>query len=275
MLPTTFESHSGRSVRVARLGTGRHLILLHGYPDNLQIWSELAPLLASSFEVVAFDWPGMGYSETWPGGATPYHMAERLLTLMNAWRIDKAVVAGFDMGGQAALAFAARYPQRLDSLVVMNSLVQWDEATSIDIAILRKFGWNRLALRRFPRVVFARALRTFMSAGQTIDPALRSDMWDAFKQPQVREFIVRMCAGYEGTLRHLSQEYSSIRIPTLVLWAEQDKHFPVQQAKRLAAALPQARLEIVPRAKHWMPLSIPHEVASYFCRFISPVVDSR
>jgi len=60
-----------------------------------------------------------------------------------------------------------------------------------------------------------------------------------------------------------------------VLWAEQDKHFPVQQAKRLAAALPQARLEIVPRAKHWMPLSIPHEVASYFCRFISPVVDSR
>src|SRR5262245_16580904 len=225
MLPTRFESHSGRRVRVARLGTGRPLILLHGYPDNLQIWSKLAPLLSSSFEVIVFDWPGMGYSETWPGGATPYHMAERLLALMNSWRIEKAVVAGFDMGGQAALAFASRYPQRLDSLVVMNSLVQWDEATSLDIAILRKFGWNRFALRHFPRVVFTRALRTFTSAG-TIDPALRSDMWDAFKQSQVREFIVRMCAGYEGTLRRLSQEYSSIRISSLVLWAEHDKHFP-------------------------------------------------
>jgi len=273
MLPTTFELHSGRRVRVARLGSGRPLILLHGYPDNLQIWSKLAPLLASSFEVVVFDWPGMGYSEVWPGGATPYHMAERLLALMNAWRIEKAVVAGFDMGGQAALAFAARYPQRLDSVVVMNSLVQWDGATSLDIAILRKFGWNRLALRHFPRAVFARALRTFMSAGQTIDPTIRSDMWDAFKQSQVREFIVRMCAGYEGTLRRLSQEYSSIRIPSLVLWAEHDKHFPLQQAKRLAAALPNARLEIVPRAEHWMPLSMPLEVAPYFCRFISSIVD--
>jgi pimeloyl-ACP methyl ester carboxylesterase len=196
-------------------------------------------------------------------------MAERLLELMNAWKIEKAVVAGFDMGGQAALAFAARYPQRLDSLVVMNSLVQWDEATSLDIAILRKFGWNRLALRHFPRVVFTRALRTFMSAGQAIDPALRSDMWEAFKQSQVREFIVRMCAGYEKTLRRLSQEYSSIQIPSLVLWAEHDKHFPLQQAKRLAAALPNARLEIVPRAKHWMPLSMPHEVAPHFLPLVT------
>jgi hypothetical protein len=51
------------------------------------------------------------------------------------------------------------------------------------------------ALRHFPRVVFTRALRTFLSAGKTIDPELRSDMWDAFKQYQVRESIVRRNCG--------------------------------------------------------------------------------
>ena len=61
---------NGRRVRVARLGSGPPLALLHGYPDNLQIFSELAPRLAGSFSVIAFDWPGMGRSDAWPGGAT-------------------------------------------------------------------------------------------------------------------------------------------------------------------------------------------------------------
>src|SRR5712691_12184486 len=117
---------SGRLLRIARIGSGPPVVLLHGYPDNLQIWSELAIRLADQFEVIAFDWPGMGYSEAWPGGATPFHMAERLTALLNAWKIERAVIAGMDMGGQPALAFAARNPERVASLIVMNSLVQWD-----------------------------------------------------------------------------------------------------------------------------------------------------
>src|SRR5260370_1028943 len=72
---------NGRRLRVAGLGDGSPLVLLHGYPDNLQIWCELVPRLADRRRVIAFDWPGMGRSEAWPGGATPMHMAERLLAL--------------------------------------------------------------------------------------------------------------------------------------------------------------------------------------------------
>src|SRR5262245_59890704 len=62
MLATTFETdEAGHRLRLARLGSGPPLILLHGYPDNLQIWCELAPRLADRFTVIAFDWPGMGY----------------------------------------------------------------------------------------------------------------------------------------------------------------------------------------------------------------------
>src|SRR6266566_9694296 len=207
MLETTFELHSSGRVRVARLGSGPALVLLHGYPDTLQIWSRLAPCLAQSFQVVAFDWPGLGYSDEWSGGATPFHMADRLLRLLETWSIGKPVVVGLDMGGQPALAFAARYPERVRSLVVMNSLVQWDEATSWEIAFLRKFGWNRFALRHLPRAVFYRAIHTFLPSGETLDEALHLDMWQSFKKRRVRDFIVRMCAGYQGTLPHLAKEF--------------------------------------------------------------------
>src|SRR5437016_14306344 len=113
MLATTFEMIQGRRLRVARVGSGPPMILLHGYPDNLQIWSELVPRLADRFEVIAFDWPGMGYSDEWAGGATPAHMSDRLLTLLNEWRIERAGIIGIDMGGQPALTFAARHPDRM------------------------------------------------------------------------------------------------------------------------------------------------------------------
>jgi pimeloyl-ACP methyl ester carboxylesterase len=268
MLATSMETHGGRSLRVARVGSGPPLILLHGYPDNLQVWSELAPQLATGFQSIAFDWPGMGYSEAWSGGATPFDFARRLRTLMDDWGIARAVIAGHDMGGQPALAFAAEYPDRISRLVVMNSLVIWDEKTSWEIRLLRKFGWNRVLLERLPRAVFFRALRTFLPRGYKISPELRGDLWESFQLPGVRNFVVRMCAGYQGTLPRLKQLYPSIQTPALFLWAECDKHFPVAHAKKLAEMVPGAKIEEIPGAGHWMALNHAHEVSARMLRFL-------
>src|SRR2546428_8506619 len=92
LLATALETVDGHRVRVARLGAGPPLVLLHGYPENLQIWCEVAPRLAARFAVIAFDWPGMGFSEPRPGGKTPGHMAGRLLPLLGALQIERATI---------------------------------------------------------------------------------------------------------------------------------------------------------------------------------------
>jgi pimeloyl-ACP methyl ester carboxylesterase len=268
MLATFTETHGGRKLRIARLGRGRAVILLHGYPDNLQVWSELAPRLAEHCEVIAFDWPGMGYSEAWSGGATPFDFARRLRTLMVDWKIETAAIVGHDMGGQPALAFAAEYPERISRLVVMNSLVIWDEKTSWEIALLRKFGWNRVLLERMPRAVFFRAVRTFLPRGYKLSEELRSDLWESFQRPEVRKFVVRMCAGYQGTLPHLKQVYPTIRASSLFLWAEHDKHFPVAHARKLAEMVPGARFEEIVGVGHWMALNLAEEVSARILRFL-------
>jgi pimeloyl-ACP methyl ester carboxylesterase len=275
MLTTSIEIHRDRRLRVARLGQGPPLILLHGYPDNLQIWSPLAPLLANSFEVIAFDWPGMGQSDPWPGGATPFHMAERVLTLLDDWKIGKATLVGMDMGGQPALAFAARFPERIQSLIVMNSLVQWNEETSWEIAVLRRFGWNRLALCYLPRTVFRRAVRTSLPNREKLEPRLQADLWQSFQRREVRDFIIRLCAGYQGTLPHLATLYPTIQTPTLALWAEHDKHFPPQHGRGLQAQLPNATFEMVRGAEHWMPLTHAQDIVASLRRFLRGEGDSQ
>ncbi len=269
MLPTTTETVAGRRLRVARLGAGPPLVLLHGYPDNLQVWCELAPLLADCCQVIAFDWPGMGFSEAWPGGTTPAHMAGRLLALLDAWGISRAAVIGLDMGGQPALAFAAGHPDRISRLVVMNSLVYGDEATSWEIRVLRRFGWNRFLLRHFPGLIFRRAERTFLPPGRRLPPEVRADLWDGFRQPEVRRFVSRMCAGYQGTLSRLPELYGRITCPTLVFWGQRDRHFPPAHARRLHAAIPGSELHVVPGGEHWMAWHAADAVAAPLRAFLA------
>ena len=262
LLPTTLVTLSnGKVLRVARLGTGPPLVLLHGYPENLQVWCRLAPLLAPHFDVIAFDWPGQGDSDEWPGGATPQLLAKRLNIIFDGLCIHAPIVIGMDMGGQPALAYAALYPERIARLIVMNSLVFGDAPTSWEIRLLRKFGFNRLALRYLPGIIFRRAEATFLPRRTTLDQNLREDFWTSFRKITVRRFISKMCAGYQGTLPQLPALYAQIACPTLVLWAEHDKHFPVAQAHRLQAAIRNSELKIIPNGTHWMVLDRAKEVA--------------
>ena len=268
MLATVFEMHAdSRRVRVARLGSGPPVVLLHGYPENLQIWCELVPRLAARFSVVAFDWPGMGESDEWKGGASPTHMAERLIRLMDAWGIDGATLVGSDMGAQPALVAAARWPDRVRRLCVMNSLVWWDEETSWEIAVLRRIGWNRMLLRHLPRAVWVRAERTFLPPGVRMSRELRADLWRCFRRPSVRRYIARMCAAYQGSLRRLPDEFGRIRCPTLVLWGERDRHFPPTHATRLHAAITGSTLNVVVGGEHWMAWYLPDVVADRIMAF--------
>jgi len=262
LLDTTLEAHPAGQLRVARLGQGEAIVLLHGYPDNLHVFSELAPLLAADKQVIAFDWPGLGDSDEWPGGATPVVLAKRLLTLLDTWGLAKVHLVGQDMGGQPALVFAAAYPERVQSLVIMNSLVSGDEATSWEIKWLRRFGVNKMLLRHLPQLVYWRALHTFLPfVWPGLSAELRREQWRTFRRPAVREFVVRMCAGYEAQLPRLPERYRQVQCPTLILWGEKDKHFPPSQAHFLATQIPHAEVAILPGATHWMVLARAAEVA--------------
>ena len=251
MLPVQIDIVGGKRVRFYRGpstslragGGGPTIVFLHGYPDNLQQWSGVAPLLPD-FDVIAFDWPGMGGSEAWAGGATPYAMADRLIALLDHWRVERAAIVGIDMGGQPAVVAAARHPDRVSHLIVTGSLLKWNVRTSWEIGLLRRYRFNVLALRYLPRIVFRRAIGR-------IPEDVRADFWMYFQQPEVRDFIIRMCAGYQGTLRHLLDE--PIDVPTLSLWGADDRHFPPEHAI--------GTVKVISGGVHWLPLQMPEEYA--------------
>jgi 2-hydroxy-6-oxonona-2,4-dienedioate hydrolase len=211
----------------------------------------------------------MGYSDPWQGGATPEHLADRLLTILDGLGLEQTSIIAMDMGAQPALVFAAKFPAQIDRLVVMNCLAFGDEETSWEIQLLRKFAWNRWLLRRAPRLIFWRALKTFLPANDPLADDIRSDLWSAFRKEEVRKYISKMCAGYQGTLPELPAFYAKLRCPTFILWAEKDAHFPVIHATKLNRVVPQSKLNIVGGAQHWMVWHDAENVARLILNFLA------
>lgn len=274
LLSTRMDDVGGKSVRVAELAgptsdNGAPFVCTHGYPDNLQLYAKLLPLLAAKRRSIAFDWPGLGESETWKGGASPHQKADRLVRLLDAWKIEKATLVGFDMGGQPALLAAAKHPSRVAKVVVMSSLLAHDLPTSWEIRVLRKHALNQKIIRNLPRAVFFRCEKTFLGAGEKLEPDVREDMWRTFARKDVRDFLARMCAGYEASLPKLGDAYGTIQAPVLALWPELDPHFPVAHAEWLTRTARNAQLHVLRGARHWMPYMEPQRVAEAILSFVS------
>ncbi len=104
------------------------LLCLHQTPRSCDEYRELIPLLASHFRVVAMDTPGMGASAPPRGPASIEHYANSAVMVLDALDIERTSVVGHHTGGVIAIDLAARYPERINRL--MLSSTPWVDAAS-------------------------------------------------------------------------------------------------------------------------------------------------
>lgn len=97
------------------------LIFLHGYFENLKIWYDLTDELSKIYRIVLIDLPGHGQSQNLSTTNTMDMMAEKVIEVIDHLDIDQFSVCGHSMGGYISLALAEKYPDRIESLVLMNS----------------------------------------------------------------------------------------------------------------------------------------------------------
>src|SRR5262245_35347587 len=103
-------------------GDGPPLLALHGGAAHGHWWDPVAPLLRPRVRVLALDWRGHGRS-AWahPPAYDEVHFTADLLGLIDRLGLERVIVAGHSMGGQAALVFAGRHPDALEHLIVLDA----------------------------------------------------------------------------------------------------------------------------------------------------------
>ncbi|WP_394660701.1 alpha/beta fold hydrolase [uncultured Chryseobacterium sp.] len=112
-----------------RKGNGKEtLVLLHGFMENLSIWSDMEPYLSEHFSLLKIDLPGHGQSEIVAEVQTMEMMAEEVKKVLDDQNLDKVHLLGHSMGGYISLGFAEKYPESLKSLTLFFSTYLPDDA---------------------------------------------------------------------------------------------------------------------------------------------------
>lgn len=102
-------------------GKGKPIVLLHGFTESSAIWTSFAKKLSAKYRVVLIDLPGHGRSSVLGPVHTMDRMADAVQAVLKKIRAGKTLMAGHSMGGYVALAYAARYPDRLRGLCLFHS----------------------------------------------------------------------------------------------------------------------------------------------------------
>src|SRR5262249_6065999 len=124
-------SPEGANIFVRSGGTGPVVVLLHGYAETSDSWAPLATVLAKSYTVVVPDLRGIGRSSRPDGGYDKKTQAADIRAVVPALGYDRTSVVSHDIGIMVAYAYAARYPAKVERVVVMDAplpgIAPWDD----------------------------------------------------------------------------------------------------------------------------------------------------
>lgn len=259
---------SGHHYKVEVHGNGDPLLLLHGFSGAATTWDAVAEELADDFQLVAIDLLGHGASDV-PPELPSYRMesvAADICDLLRQLGLEKPNLLGYSMGGRLALFLALRYPTRICSLIL--------ESASPGLADERAQAQRRQHDHDLADKIEARGILWF------VDYWERLPLWASQSDEQIKgqrkQRLANNPLGLANCLRamgtgaqpNLWGALASLAAPTCLIVGERDAKFrQINQAMR--AAMPQARVPIIPAAGHNTHLENP----AAFCRELRSFLD--
>jgi pimeloyl-ACP methyl ester carboxylesterase len=179
----------GATIHVRIGGQGPAVVLLHGFGNTGDMWAPMAADLAHDHRVVVPDLRGMGLSSHPADGYDKKTQAADIRSVLTQLGIDRAAVVGHDIGATVAYAYAARYLDKTDRLVVMDAPVPgippWDEIARTPALWHFSFGGpdaERLVAGR-ERIYLDRFWNEFAGDPSKIDEATRVHYAAFYAQP--------------------------------------------------------------------------------------------
>lgn len=256
------------------------LLLLHGLGGGNSVWAEVAKLLATKMRVLAPDLLGFGRSP-WPKGAYTVddHLAA-LESLLEHLGLDSAPLnlCGHSMGGILAAELAARRPEQVGK-VALVSFPYFKSAEEVQDHVARFGLMARLTVSghwgaRATCGVMC-VLRPFLKvAAPYLAPGLPPGV--------VRDAFQHNFTSYSRTLRNVIVQHRSdaalaalAHQPVLLVHGEEDRTAPLANIQPWLERFPRWRLEVIPEARHFLPIHQPEEVAQLLEAAFTSNVEAR
>jgi pimeloyl-ACP methyl ester carboxylesterase len=259
--PAAFQARSvqtdGAVLHVVTGGHGPAVVLLHGFGDTGAMWSPLASRLAATHTVVVPDLRGMGLSSHPEGGYDKWTQAADIRAVLRQLGIDRAAVVGHDIGTMVAFAYAARYPDKTDRLVVMDAPVPgvppWDQLLRNPLLWHFSFGGpdaERLVAGR-ERIYLDRFWNEFAGNPAKIDEATRTYYAKLYARPGAMHSAFGQFLSFPKDAEDNRKAITTkLGMPVLAIGGA--KSFGANEAVVMRNAATDVTEVVIPDAGHWL-----------------------
>lgn len=232
------------------------ILAIGGWIGSSELWLEPLAALSDDFATLAYDHRGSGLSLCDPAAISFEALVSDALAVMDAYGVRRCVLAAESAGAQTALAVAARHPERVSHLVIVDGMVSRGVAPQAD-PFLQGLRTN-----------YAATLERFV---QLCIPETDAEPIKAWGRKILAraEPAAAIALRLVGSTTEVQAEIDQLQQPVLVLHGEEDRIVPVEQARQLAARLRKAELKLLPGAGHVPTLTQPGRVAAAMRDFLA------
>ncbi len=226
--------------------SGEPLVFVHGYTGDITDWRHQLPAFSQSFRVLIVDNRGHGQSEA-PADRSAYtieHLADDVEALVGELGIGRYHVLGHSMGGAVVQEIALRSADRLLSLTLHDTTDDFSAAASNPaIAAWRDFRFNLAESEGMEAVANA-------SSPFPPPPHLPAERLEETRVRMSKMSTDAFIGAWKGLEQWKGDRADQIRTQTLVIYGDLDAQFLIDGSQRLAAAIPDAELSVIPQTAH-------------------------
>jgi pimeloyl-ACP methyl ester carboxylesterase len=227
------------------------LVLIHGSNASLFTWEPWVKRLSDRFRIITMDLPGHGLTGAVPGGDyTQEAMVKFIDEVANMFGLHKFAIGGNSMGGRASVLFTIKHPEKVTHLVLVDSGGLPTKQVEPTPLVYRLMGIpiaNRLLLHFTPRSIVVDGLNSAIVHKNIITDEMVDRYWDFIRMSGTREATIIRSRIRDKRIR---DEIPNIKIPTLILWGDNDHTIPVEAAYAFHAAIAGSKLIVYPNTGH-------------------------
>ncbi len=254
------------SLYYERHGMGFPVLFISGLGGFASFWQDQVATFSKRFEVVTYDHRGFGQSDPSRSGYVVERLAEDVIALMDALGIERAHLVGHSTGGAMAQVLAIEHPARFVSIVLSTT---WTKA---DAYFRRLFSLRKEILQRLGPSMYLQESTLLLFPSWFI--ARNNEQLRRFEAQQLATFAAAevVASRIDAMLAFdRTADLGRIKLPTLVVGAEDDIVTPAYFSEELARLIPGSEIKIFPRGGH----ALPHVRAREFNNAVLPFLVSN
>lgn len=241
------------------------IVLLHGSNADLHTWQPWVEQLRGEYRIVRFDQIGHGLTGPAPdGGYSTAAFVKTVDQVADALGLEKFVLGGNSMGGGIALAYAITHPGRLDGLILVDAsgapIKRESGGANIGFTIARMPVLKNLMTQITPRSIIEQSLSQSVSNQAVVSPQTVDRYWELLRFPGNRAATVARFGQRRNSFS--ASDVQQVKVPTLIIWGEEDALIPFASAAWFAKNLPGSTSISYPGIGHLPMEEAPEESAA-------------